>query len=661
MNKRELRKHFDPNIKLDPNNGILHASKYLYVVRTSVKNIGGRRTLLLYFYLSKQVSNGISVPEYTVFQTRKEYLTLKRTPDGKLRWLTSMTINISGQYPFSLIGSSAFYTKRDSVRVCDFCKEKNADDGFFALQQFQQNIWNVNYRKKLRAKECKIRERMKPVDKIPAVIRKWTENQVIPVHMFYDYRKRKTQLGYCTHCKRYMEVVGAKHKKEGVCPGCGRHVIFHARGRTSHVSDRVTVQMLKKINGELLLRIFKVWVDYPDYLNPKITFWESSRIFIATDGEKIDSYYHGVSDMNITDWKKGYRPVFQHWSYNFLADNCGYLYADNLDKVLLDTPWQYSQLKDFCSYDFEPLEVVTYLRQYLRYPAIEYLLKLRLYRITEDVIYGYGIRVLHDGHSFSEITGISKEYLPLMQKINMGTSQLQMMRELWENNIPPNEELMLWCQQNYIANTEDLIICLRYCTAHRLVRYMNEQYDKMNYDPNRNGYRQSYSHKTVLSLYKDYILFCVDLDYDLSDDFILYPRNLSEAHDLAANMFDTNKVQICNKTIVSDYTELVSKFGMKKFGLVMVPPKSAEQIVAEGQSLHHCVGAYIQRVIRKKCIILFLRKTSEPDTPFYTLELINGKISQIHGDHNCGPTPLVKKYLKVWKEKMLLPQKAKAA
>lgn len=64
-------------------------------------------------------------------------------------------------------------------------------------------------------------------------------------------------------------------------------------------------------------------------------------------------------------------------------------------------------------------------------------------------------------------------------------------------------------------------------------------------------------------------------------------------------------------------------------------PNRLSEIVNEGSALHHCVGCYTNRHARGETTILFLRKKSEPDTSFYTIELkTNNNIQQIHGFGN---------------------------
>lgn len=50
-------------------------------------------------------------------------------------------------------------------------------------------------------------------------------------------------------------------------------------------------------------------------------------------------------------------------------------------------------------------------------------------------------------------------------------------------------------------------------------------------------------------------------------------------------------------------------------------PKNEDEICKEGMSLHHCVGGYAHEHSIGSTTIMFLRKKSEPDKPFYTIEV----------------------------------------
>jgi len=96
----------------------------------------------------------------------------------------------------------------------------------------------------------------------------------------------------------------------------------------------------------------------------------------------------------------------------------------------------------------------------------------------------------------------------------------------------------------------------------------------------------------------------------------------------------------------------------------IVVPKEMTEISKEGVRLHHCVGSYAQFVFHGYTDILFLRRNEDIDTSFYTIEVQNGRLQQIHGLYNrwLGNSPeaipFVYKWLNergiVFEKKMLL-------
>ena len=98
---------------------------------------------------------------------------------------------------------------------------------------------------------------------------------------------------------------------------------------------------------------------------------------------------------------------------------------------------------------------------------------------------------------------------------------------------------------------------------------------------------------------------------------------------------------------------LAEKTNLTSKKLQIVCPKQTDDLITEGQALHHCVGTYIDRVAAKKCLIVFVRRVEEPEKPFVTVEVSNGKIVQIRGERNSDPTEEVKKFVDLWSRKVL--------
>ncbi len=84
LNKRKCRKFSNPDLKMQINNGILHAEQVGYIVRTAVRTIDRHRILILYVHSREKAAGGDFRPLWTVFQSRDDYITLER------RWQHSM-------------------------------------------------------------------------------------------------------------------------------------------------------------------------------------------------------------------------------------------------------------------------------------------------------------------------------------------------------------------------------------------------------------------------------------------------------------------------------------------------------------------------------------------------------------------------------------------
>ena len=78
-------------------------------------------------------------------------------------------------------------------------------------------------------------------------------------------------------------------------------------------------------------------------------------------------------------------------------------------------------------------------------------------------------------------------------------------------------------------------------------------------------------------------------------------------------------------------------------------PEMVTSLLEEGRVLHHCVGSYVDSVAAGREYILYLRKVTEPDTPFFTINLLpNGEVRQIHGLCNCNVPKELKPFIDKW-------------
>ena len=54
--------------------------------------------------------------------------------------------------------------------------------------------------------------------------------------------------------------------------------------------------------------------------------------------------------------------------------------------------------------------------------------------------------------------------------------------------------------------------------------------------------------------------------------------------------------------------------------------------------MNHCVASYISKILKRNCLIVFLRKTKATDKPLVTIEIENEAIVQARGASNRSIT-----------------------
>lgn len=238
-----------------------------------------------------------------------------------------------------------------------------------------------------------------------------------------------------------------------------------------------------------------------------------------------------------------------------------------------------------------------------------------------------------------------------MQEVNPGAKQLMLIKALLRENVQPDMELMKWCSEFGVGEEETVAVPLRFMTPHKLMRYATDQFAAhKKVAPFSGGY---YSMSYLMSDYKDYLCMSEALDYDMKSDFVLFPKDLKEAHDRVNDLSDAELSAAYDRKIAKQFAQLQSRYQFEKNGLMIIPPGSAKEIVAEGQKLHHCVGRYVKDVVKSKCIILFIRQVKTPRKPYCTLELKNGAVVQARIEGNAAPPPKVQQFIETWKQKVL--------
>lgn len=126
--------------------------------------------------------------------------------------------------------------------------------------------------------------------------------------------------------------------------------------------------------------------------------------------------------------------------------------------------------------------------------------------------------------------------------------------------------------------------------------------------------------------------------YNMSEDmglkFDRTPQNIEKSHYIISKNYKVNnseelKLKFKEKAKSMLKMEVIDK----DFSLIV--PKTVEDMIEEGNLLHHCVASYCKKVVMGEANVLFFRSTAAPNVPFVTIELDDYKnIVQAKGSWN---------------------------
>ncbi len=171
-----------------------------------------------------------------------------------------------------------------------------------------------------------------------------------------------------------------------------------------------------------------------------------------------------------------------------------------------------------------------------------------------------------------------------------------------------------------------------------------------------------------VSRWFDYIEAAEACGYDLTVHNVLFPKNLTTAHDEAVAIrervrFENEKKNQAeklkeeqdalndkNNSYAKRYKKLQKAYEYADGKYCIVIPKGATEIVLEGRALSHCVGGYAERHIKGKTTILFMRNAENTEEALVTIELKEKSLTviQAHGKKNRNPSDEEQAFIDKW-------------
>lgn len=661
LDKRACRHAANVPLHISLNAGVLYTERVKYLVTAAVKLLGWHRVLAVYFYECERLKANDRMPKWVVFQGKDTFATLERDAAGNVKWRDAMLTNLTRYYSGSFLPACVFYKKTECHTIARYIHvEANPALVLTHLDRYQQDIRDRQSKIRRYKRDTVVRDKMRRVPQTPANLKRWADKHIMPHYLFYDYNngRAKTQ-AYCTYCEKFSVIKRPKSNDVLRCPKCRQKVIAKAQGkRAAYHEDRETCQVIRRISPqELVVRIYKLYWSYAKGKDSiRKSAYEVMRIYVRSDDGKkaiVEPYYYDSSYDSVTRWRRGYHPGALFGMECFISEETGEIYLPGLEKTLQGTAWEYCALRQFYERTAIPMQVSHYLKMYLRHPLlVERLTKVGFENIVADVVYRHGFSDALDEMQArtNRILRVEKQDVSVLQEQKVGMSMLKKYQAYVAIHLRGRAELFQWQLHNEVSEIPTDIF--QYMTAEKFMRYIDTQFPIYCETRTANGYRDP-TMETLVIIYVDYLHMCRRQAYDMKDKSVLSPKNCAAAHDREAERIQKINDAQKNKAFGMAYAGFARKAALSNEELQIVCPKQANDLVAEGRALHHCVGSYIDRVAEGRCLIVFVRRVEEPKKPYVTVEVRDGKVAQIHGDHNSDPTEEVKMFVDLWSRKVL--------
>lgn len=132
---------------------------------------------------------------------------------------------------------------------------------------------------------------------------------------------------------------------------------------------------------------------------------------------------------------------------------------------------------------------------------------------------------------------------------------------------------------------------------------------------------------------RDYLDMCVSMDIKPT----LYSSYLKQTHDITSRNYEVKLTEEQAEMFENAYKDF-KPFVTEDKTYSIVRPKNADDVKHEGSALNHCVASYISKILKRNCLIVFLRKADKLDKSLVTIEVENKAIVQARGASNRSIT-----------------------
>lgn len=517
-----------------------------------------------------------------------------------------------------------------------------------------------------------ILKRLKKSAKPSERLKKYVHSVLLDdAHILFQYKIGNTRYGYCTGCgsdfpieikklriytDNEVNVLQAKHNEKVTCPCCGRTVTKRYAGYSRKDMYANVAEFKVNKSGALIVYVYRFTYTFSRDFHICEPEWHCWQI----EYFDLHKYFHLLYSW----WNNSHAYTGDRYTNEILFTNeqkveSPFDYSQSIKCFELQKAVEKSNLKYSCLMEYMdeniPVDMFKYLKLYCSYPEItEKLMKEGYKDVIKQYFWGnFGGCFNFRAKKVNAFFKLDKVHMKALNtyKAVFYSDHIKAMQFMQNNNIRLSREHFKFLSDN-VDHLALIKLLNQFMGIEKVIKYVDKQGILC-------ACRNNYGTNSYLffSNYKDYISQCKQLEYDLTDRNIVVPMNVFQAHQQLTEILNAQKLEAEEKAqaekmkkLKKRLTKLKEKYFFTDGNLLIRPAESYKDLQKEGTALHHCVySVYRDRYINGKTDILFIRRVSEPDKPFYTMEYKNGNVVQCRTAYNGGMTDEVKAFISKWK------------
>jgi len=484
----------------------------------------------------------------------------------------------------------------------------------------------------------------------------------------YAFGNKDSDTYYCTACGKTHKSKTWKHRGRYECSRTGKRIKCE-KVEKQGIERRerlMIIQSYKTILGECcsVARHFTAQMSW-GRSGSTFKLWHDEMIVLRFDG----STPYGddiVYNLGVGKWDVRNTCGYQHgkcYCYPDVSALAGTVYAGIGIDVAAAKGWR--------------LHYNNLMRGNYDDPRMEYLIKGNFRQLVFDMTSGNGHVIgMLKGNTVQEVLGIDGQSVARLRQADGGTYYLDWLRAVYMSygikkdsdkgglkiihGKISEETIRFFCDKKISPQNVAFALNLG-MSPEQIANYLKKKHGYTLKDCSWAGSKEH----VVIRQWQDYLSMVDKLKLDKTRESVYKPKNLRERHDELTELINKERSRLEAERVEAEYPAIkpvcakireLYEWGDGEY-LVIVPEGAAE-IQREGRLLRHCVGTtdrYFDRIAEEESYIMFLRKSSAPTSPWYTMEVEpGGAVRQLRtfGDDEGSDRNEAKTFLKKWRREI---------